>query len=212
MKLTAIDGSGFEAHHTSRYFVRRRAKGRQDKTAMTYKRFPKMGLVCDCDSHLILAAATGRGPTPDHPHLIEAMLDAAARRRIETVLADAGYDGEWVHEFLRDELDIRSIIPPKIGRPTAKPPKGRYRRLMSQYFKRPPEARRYGQRWQVETVFSMIKRRLGETVSARSYHRQNRALLLKAITHNVLILLWLVRFSTEQPGPFLDPSWRLTVR
>ncbi len=128
---------------------------------------------------------------------IDAMLDAAARRRIETLLADAGYDGEWVHEFLRDELDIRSIIPPTIGRPTAKLPKGRYRRLMARYFERPPEARRYGQRWQVETVFSMIKRRLGETVSARSYHRQNRALLLKAIAHNVLILLWLMRFSTE---------------
>ena len=110
---------------------------------------------------------TGRGPTPDHPHLIEAMLDAAARRRIDTLLADAGYDGEWVHEFLRDELDIRSIIPPTIGRPTAKLPQGRYRRLMARYFERPPEARRYGQRWQVETVFSMIKRRLGETVSAR---------------------------------------------
>ena len=201
MTLTAIDGSGFEAHHTSRYFVRRRAKGRQNKTAMTYKRFPKMGLVCDCDSHLILAVATGRGPTPDHPHLIAAMLDAATRRRIDTLLADAGYDAEWVHEFLRDELDIRSIIPPKIGRPTAKLPKGRYRRQMARYFERPPESRRYGQRWQVETVFSMIKRRLGETVSARNYHRQNRALLLKAIAHNVLILLWPMRFSTEHSRP-----------
>ncbi|MCH8807573.1 MAG: transposase, partial [Planctomycetes bacterium] len=60
--------------------------------------------------------------------------------------------------------------------------------------------RRYGQRWQVETVFSMIKRRLGETLSARSYHRQNRALLLKAVVHNILILLWPRRFSTEHVG------------
>ena len=197
LKLTAIDGSGFETHHASRYFVRRCAKGRQNKTAMTYRRFPKMGLVCDCDSHLILAAVSGRGPTPDHPHLIEALLDAAARRRIDTLLADAGYDAEWVHEFLREELDIRSIIPPTIGRPTDKLPKGRYRRQMAKYFKRPPGRRRYGQRWQVETVFSMIKRRLGETLSARSYHRQNRALLLKAVVHNILILLWPRRFSTE---------------
>ena len=168
---------------------------------MTYRRFPKMGLVCDCDSHLILAAVSGRGPTPDHPHLIEALLDAAARRRIDTLLADAGYDAEWVHAFLRDELDIRSIIPPTIGRPTDKPPTGRYRRQMAKYFKRPPARRRYGQRWQVETVFSMIKRRLGETLSARSYHRQNRALLLKAVVHNILILLWPKRFSTEHSRP-----------
>ncbi len=36
---------------------------------------------------------------------------------------------------------------------------------------------------------SMIKRRLGETLSARSYRRQCRAMLLKVIVHNVLILL-----------------------
>ena len=64
-----------------------------------------------------------------------------------------------------------------------------HRRMMRRYFERPRERRRYGQRWQVETVMSMIKRRLGEALSARSYHRQCRAMLLKVIAHNVLILL-----------------------
>ena len=205
MKLTAIDGTGFEAHHTSRYFVRRRAKGRQAKQSMTYRRFPKVGLVCDCPSHLILAAVPGRGPSPDHPHLVEVMLAATTRRRIDTLLADAGYDGEWVHEFLRNELHIKSIIPPTIGRPTTKLPSGTYRRMMRTYFERPPERRCYGQRWQVETVMSMIKRRLGETLSARSYRRQSRALLLKVITHNVLILLLKEVFYRAFLPPFLPP-------
>jgi transposase len=155
---------------------------------MTYRRFPKLGLVVDCRSHLILAAVAGRGPSPDHPHLIEAVLAARERRAIETLLADAGYDAEWVHRFVRDELDIRSIIPPQIGRPTAKPPTGRYRLAMQRYFRRPKRRRRYGQRWQAETVFSMIKRRLGASVNARSDRRQRRAMLLKAIVHNILIL------------------------
>ena len=46
----------------------------------------------------------------------------------------------------------------------------------------------YGQRWQVETVISMIKRRLGAALGARSYWRQMRALMLKAISHNILII------------------------
>ncbi|MCH7840824.1 MAG: transposase [Planctomycetes bacterium] len=196
--LTAIDGSGFESHHTSRYFVRRRAKGGPTKQSMTYRRFSKVGLVCDCASHLILAAVPGRGPSPDHPHLVDVMLAATTRRRIDTLLADAGYDGEWVHEFLRHELNVRSIIPPTIGRPTDKPPRGHYRRQMRRYFQRPRDRRRYGQRWQVETVISMIKRRLGETLSTRGFRRQNRAILLKVVTHNILILLRAVRFSTEQ--------------
>ena len=59
----------------------------------------------------------------------------------------------------------------------------------------------FGQRWQVETVFSMIKRNLDHAVAARSYHAQNREMLLLAITYNITILLSIMfaeRFSTEQ--------------
>ena len=171
---------------------------------MTYRRFPKVGLVCDCASHIILAAVPGRGPTPDHPHVVEVMRAATARRTIDTLLADAGYDAEWVHSFLRDELNIRSIIPPKIGRPTTKLPTGRHRRRMYYYFQRPKEQRSYGQRWQVETVMSMLKRRLGETLSAHSYRRQCRAILLKVIAHNVLILLGREVFYRAGPTDFFN--------
>jgi hypothetical protein len=47
----------------------------------------------------------------------------------------------------------------------------------------------YGQRWQVETVFSMIKRRLSAVVMARKPWSQRRELGLFIISHNVAILL-----------------------
>lgn len=187
--LAALDSSGFEAHHVSHYFVRRRAAGEKTRKTMTYRRFPKMGLLVDCSSHLILAVVPGRGPGPDHKHAVEAMTQACHRHPIDTVLADAGYDSERFHSFTRGELGVCALIPPRSGRPTEKPPSSRFRRQMHTYFRRPPQRRRYGQRWQVETVFSMIKRRLGDTLAARSPRRQNRALILKALTHNVLILL-----------------------
>ncbi len=61
----------------------------------------------------------------------------------------------------------------------------------------------YGQRWQDETVFSMIKRRLGSAVNARSYWAQCRALMLKVVTHNILIL-WCPweGFLRGKPVPF----------
>jgi len=37
-------------------------------------------------------------------------------------------------------------------------------------------------------VISMSKRRLGEMLGARSQHRQSRAMMLRAIVHNILIL------------------------
>src|SRR5262245_49858753 len=43
VSLAAMDGTGLESHHASAYYVRRKAKGRDFKQAMTYRRFPKAG-------------------------------------------------------------------------------------------------------------------------------------------------------------------------
>lgn len=48
----------------------------------------------------------------------------------------------------------------------------------------------YGQRWQIETVFSMIKRNHGDALRARSYWAQNREMMLKVLTHNIGIILF----------------------
>ena len=80
---------------------------------------------------------------------------------------------------------MRSIIPPKRGRPTDKPARGHYRRLMESRF----DLAAYRDRAQVETVISMFKRRLEAFVRARTYRSQCRDLRLKVLTHNVMILL-----------------------
>ena len=59
---------------------------------------------------------------------------------------------------------------------------------MSQQLRGSQRGKPYGQRVQVETVFSMIKRRLGEALGARTYHSQNRAMMLMVLTHNLMIL------------------------
>ena len=186
----ALDASGFVAQHASRYFVKRSRSTRsalQNKASefITYRRFPKLAIAVDGATHLILAVHTGRGPSPDITHLEPLLVDAWKRLTPRAVLADAGYDAEWAHELIRHDIGARSLIPAKIGRPTDAKPTGYYRRLMAERL----HLSNYGQRWQVETVFSMIKRRLGETLAARSYHAQRRAMMQKAVMHNILILL-----------------------
>jgi hypothetical protein len=50
------------------------------------------------------------------------------------------------------------------------------------------DKKKYGQRWQVETVNSMIKRLLGSALRSRKTRTQNQEIRLRAITHNVMIL------------------------
>jgi transposase len=56
-------------------------------------------------------------------------------------------------------------------------------------FKRQADKAHYGQRWQAETVNSMIKRNLGSALRARTAPRRRNELLLRVVTHNLMILM-----------------------
>ena len=136
------------------------------------------------ESHFILAVRASQGPFPDHGDFPPLFEDACNTAKPRAVAADAGFDSEAAHELARDELGVQSLINPTHGRPTDKEPSGHYRRQMKRHL----HNSRYGQRWQVETVFSMIKRCSGELVNVRTHHRRRRLLHLKTLTHNLAIL------------------------
>lgn len=182
--LSAIDGTGLESHHISRYFVKRRDKSACYYQMTTYTRYPKVGIIADCDTHLVLSGIPTRGPGPDIVHFQKAILEAKKNVSLNILVADAGYDSEKAHVFAREQHNIRTIIPPLAGRKTDKLPCSRYRKLMALRFNK----KLYGQRWQVETVNSMIKRNLGSFLRARSYWSQCREIMLRLFTHNIMIV------------------------
>ena len=198
IRLAAADSTGLECGHRSAYFVRRKARGQKYAKnplyqTTSYTRFPKLSLLVDCREHLILAALTGLGPRPDIDEL-EALLDRCPRTvALTKLLADAGYDSESNHKLAREFHGIQSLMPARHGRPTkgGKPPSGRYRHQMSRRLrtKRGRRESGYTQRWQVETVMSMIKRNLGEELSGQTRHSRNRQMRLLVVVHNCMILL-----------------------
>lgn len=186
VNLAAIDSTGLDSNYTSRYFVRRRrVKGLDLWEDTIYKHFPKLSIVCDCSNHLILSAIPTRGPSPDVNQFCKTLKPATEKITIEHILADAGYDSEKNHEYARDVHHIETTIPAKHGRPTKKLPKTKYRREMKTDF----DNETYGQRWQVETVFSMIKRNFGSALRARGYWSQCREMMLIVLTHNLAVIL-----------------------
>ena len=110
----------------------------------------------------------------------------SANAPIAVGLADAGYDSEGKHRHARLKKKVRSSMPATLGRPTQKLPTGRFRRLMKQRLDK--HFGQYGQRWQAETGFSMVKRCIADTVHGRSYWSQCRELWLVVITFNLLLL------------------------
>lgn len=187
--LAAVDSTGYESRHTSRYYVRRRGKTDETWEKTTYKRFPKLALMVDTRSHAILSAIPSRGPSPDINELVPILDHSTRRVVVESLVADAGYDSESNHRYARWQHGITTLIPPLHGRPGRGPPNGYYRRLMKQYFNK----RKYGQRWQIETVNSMMKRNLGCELAARTYQSQCREMLVMVLTHNLSIFILIFR-------------------
>jgi hypothetical protein len=185
VRLAAVDSTGLESRHISRYYVIRRHFALDSLQKARYQKYPKAGILSNTENHLILAGLAERGPKFDLSHLKPLLNQATQASAIKTLVADAGYDSEKSHRLLREGYGIRSIIPPRMGRRTHKLPSGKYRRLMAQHF----DSKAYGQRWQVETVFSMIKRLQGSFLRARTYWSQCRETLLRLFTHNVMIVV-----------------------
>jgi len=181
-----VDSTGLESRHCSAYYTRRCQRHR----GHVKHRYPKLSAVVDTRSHLFLAALVDRGPKPDDLEFHAVVRQARGRQRFVFLLADAGYDAEPHHRFLRHDLRVRGVIPPTRGRPRkdpGRPPGGRHRAALARRWPK----HLYGQRWQVETDFSMLKRLLDAAVRSRRPFAINREILLRVITINLMILLCL---------------------
>jgi hypothetical protein len=108
-----------------------------------------------------------------------------------SLLGDAAYDSEDFHAIGRRELGIRLTIFPINSRGCTKPPQTRYR---SQMYRRFPK-RRFGQRWQVESVFSQLKRLLNSHLRAHSESARFNEIYLRILTFDLMLLLCCLRYG-----------------
>jgi transposase len=182
----AIDSTGFESTHRSSHYAWR--MGRRYRM----RKWPKITLVCHTRTHLIAVALMSVGPSQDSPLFEEALYKAVWHLDIDCLLADGGYDAEHNHVLAREGLGIRSTVinvNPR-GRAASNAirrrrwAKAKYRRQMCRRFHK----RVYGQRWQIESVISRLKRRLGSALHGRSDAAKERDCHMKILTHDLMVL------------------------
>lgn len=183
----AVDGTGLESRHTSRYFFKR--AGRKHTSRLWTKRT----VACDTTSHFFAGATVTTGPSNDSPQFRPVMAQASLAVGWDRVLADAAFDAEDHHRYAREDLGVRATVIPLNRRGQGRKwPKTTYRRQMVKRFRKKPKGSRhrrvYGQRWQVESAFSRHKRRLGSALGGRSEASRQREGYLRVLTHNLMLL------------------------
>ncbi len=204
-KPLSIDSTCYEPRHRSRHYDRvcrrmqKECAEKPDKSpgkwgksvnasrSRKVRSMPKLSLAVAAASHRILAARAQLGNGSDVPNFDPLLSQACRRAKVKIVVADAGYDSEKNHQIARLDRNVRSIIPPRVGRPSKKPPTGRFRRLMKQRFARKADAAWYGQRSQSETVNSMMKRNLGDCLRSIKPRRRKQEMLLRSLTHDLML-------------------------
>ena len=174
----SIDSTGFSLdassyHYSSR--IRRMEKNRS---------YVKTTLAIDTNTQCVAAAKIRLKRRHDTVDAVPILNKSRHLGRIQTVVADRGYDSEELMQYIEHEIRARPIIALKHMNKPLKRTKGEIRKRLKKAF---PQGE-YRQRSKSETVNSTIKRRYESTIRARKNHTQRQEVLLKILTHNLILL------------------------
>jgi len=153
------------------------------------RRFVKLTIGAELKTQLVTAIKVRRGPANDNKDFEPVVRRAHSIKRIKLGIGDKGYDAEKNHELLRDELHAMSIIPARHEDVPVWRTRGRYRKEM----KRGYSKKTYHQRSKDETIFSVVKRTMGDEVRSMGVKAQNNEMKMKIISYNAARIASLAR-------------------
>jgi hypothetical protein len=177
--VVAVDATGLAPGSVSTFFINRRTD--RDE-GLPWRHWCKWTIVVAVSRRCVLAQAARQGPYNDCATPRPLVSAAHEVTPIGPVLADAEFDGERNHLHVRGEVGAHSVIPAKRGKADWK-----IKGVRAQMRRRFPR-KRYGQRAQVERVFSAVKRKLSAKAPGRSDGTQRRQAMLPGVAYNIYLL------------------------
>ena len=195
----SVDARGLAQGAVSTFFVRRMHHHGQKPLPWRY--WLKWVVVADLDQQFLLSQSARRGPWNDCGNLPDLVAAASPRTPIGLVLADAAFDSERNHIYIRRELGAQSVIPAKRGKKT-----WRIRGVRAQMRRAFPR-RLYRRRARIESLFSSVKRKLSARAPGRSLRTQIRQALLLGLSFNLYRLRHPYLFSRMSTEPGHLKTW-----
>ena len=112
----AVDATGLAQGAVRTFFVRR--MHHHGQKPRPWRHWLKWVVAVDLDQQFVLSQLARRGPWNDCANLPTVVQAAAEQTRIGLVLADAEFDSERNHTYIRQQLGAQSVIPAKRAKKT----------------------------------------------------------------------------------------------
>jgi hypothetical protein len=177
--VVAVDATGLAPGAVSTFFINRRTDRGE---GLEWRHWCKWTVVIDVLRRCVLAQAARQGPYNDCATLRPLVSAAHEVTPVGLVLADAEFDSERNHRHIRDVIGANSVIPAKRGKADWK-----ITGVRAQMRRRFPR-KKYSQRTQVESFFSVVKRKLSAKAPGRTIETQRRQAMLLGVAYNIYLL------------------------
>jgi transposase len=179
----AVDSTGFSTSVFSRWAGLRKTKREN------YRDYKKCHAMCGVRTNIICSIETSEGYAPDCPALPNLVERTARRFEIKEVLADKAY-------LSRKNMDVISehgaipFVPFRKNSNNRAEGSAAWKAMHRYFFEHREEfMQHYHLRSNIESVFSMMKRKQGTYLRSKNDVAQHNEILCKALVHNICVLI-----------------------
>lgn len=197
----AIDSTGFSTVTHDRWFDQKHGKLRAAHP------WVKLHMMCGTVTHAITGVKVS--PEGDCPTLPELLAQTMKHHDVKELSADKAYSSVKNHEVL-EKFGIEAFIPFKENAQINPKSEAWSRKLMEFYLQPERFAEHYHRRSLSETVFSMLKQKLGAALASKHPTAMVNEVLARCLGHNLICLVKAIvvaglapKFWTEPPAPVL---------
>ena len=181
---SGIDGTGHSKLKGSKHYYRRTGKRAKRKD------FVKVVGLDDLTTQLVLALKIRKKSRHDNVDFKSSVNKVARFVDIDLVIGDKGFDAQKNHE-LAHKHGALLIAPLRNQNVPVWRTRGEDRKKLKRYFPK----RKYHRRSKKETVWGVVKQKMGDAVTSLNFHMQKIELLCRYLAYNVDSILTLQKKS-----------------
>lgn len=177
--ILGFDGSTNSTKYGSRHYYDRIGKKLKKKDSVKW--LP----VVELKQQLILAVKIRKKARHDNVDLKPLARKIRKQTTIKRGIGDKAFDKEGNYVFFENEIGGEFLAPVRNKDVPVWRTKGAHRKKLKRYFPK----KKYHQRSKSETVFSVIKKKMGEALYSVKFHMRKIELLMRCIVYDIDRLL-----------------------